>query len=155
MIYRIRTILDVEDDVIRDLEVKVSSSLIDLHKIISKSYGFAGKEIASFYYTNENWEQGQEMSLIDIESDYKNLKLDSIFSKENRRLLYVYDFLALWTFYIQVIEKKVSIKGVTYPNIVFSKGEVPEIPPKKDFNSLISANEIEKNNDDDYPDEFY
>ena len=80
MILRIRTILDVEDDVLRDIEMDEKFLLKDLHNLIIKIYGFEGKEMASFFKTNENWEQGDEMSLIDmgIGKDYSNETLNTI-----------------------------------------------------------------------------
>jgi len=160
MILRIRTILDVEDDVIRDIEIEDNAELKDLHIAIAKSYGFAGKEMASFYKTNKNWEQGDEMNLIDsgIGKDYTNEKLNTIFKPENNRLLYVYDFLALWTFFIEVMEITEHKKNIKYPNLVFSQGEAPENPPIKIFEeSNLDNEELKKNedpNDLDY-DEFY
>ena len=44
MILRIRTILDVNDDVIRDIEIEDDSTLEDLNIFIIKSYGFKEKE---------------------------------------------------------------------------------------------------------------
>jgi len=101
MILRIRTILDVENDVLRDIEIDETSLLKDLHVSITKSYGFEGKEMASFFKTNETWDQGDELSLIDlgVGKDYSNESLNKLFNSENNRLLYVYDFLALWTFF--------------------------------------------------------
>lgn len=159
MILRIRTILDVEDDVIRDIEIDEKFLLKDLHDLIIKSYGFEGKEMASFYKTNKRWEQGDEMSLFDlgIGKDYSNDSLNTIFNAENNRLLYVYDFLELWTFFIEVMEVSEINKNTKYPNLVFSKGKVPENSPSKIFQESNSKTDIEKNEDNpnlDY-DDFY
>ncbi|MFQ3351829.1 MAG: hypothetical protein ACI914_001081 [Candidatus Marivariicella framensis] len=160
MILRIRTILDVENDVLRDIEIDETSLLKDLHVSITKSYGFEGKEMASFFKTNETWDQGDEMSLIDlgVGKDYSNESLNKLFNSENNRLLYVYDFLALWTFFIEVMEVSENDKNIKYPNLVFSQGEVPEDPPIKIFEESNSDNEESEENKDhndiDY-DEFY
>lgn len=159
MILRIRTILDVEEDVLRDIEIDEKFLLKDLHDLIIKSYGFEGKEMASFYKTNESWEQGDEMSLFDLEigKDYSNDSLNTIFNSENNRLIYVYDFLELWTFFIEVMEISEINKNTTYPNLVFSKGKVPENSPSKIFQESNSKTDIEKNEDNpclDY-DDFY
>jgi len=160
MILRIRTILDVENDVLRDIEIDETSLLKDLHVSITKSYGFEGKEMASFFKTNETWDQGDELSLIDlgVGKDYSNESLNKLFNSENNRLLYVYDFLALWTFFIEVMEVSENDKNIKYPNLVFSQGEVPEDPPIKIFEESNSDNEESEENKDhndiDY-DEFY
>ena len=54
MIYRIRVILDVDDDVLRDIEISSTSTLEDLHNAIIQSFGFLGNEMASFYESDEN-----------------------------------------------------------------------------------------------------
>ena len=160
MILRIRTILDVENDVLRDIEIDEDSLLKDLHVSITKSYGFEGKEMASFFKTNETWDQGDELSLIDlgVGKDYSNESLNKLFNSENNRLLYVYDFLALWTFFIEVVEVSENDKNIKYPNLVFSQGEVPEDPPIKIFEESNSDNEESEENKDhndiDY-DQFY
>ena len=63
MIYRIRIILDIKDDVLRDLEIKSNSSFEDLHYAIVKAFNLDGNEMASFYLSDENWKQGEEITL--------------------------------------------------------------------------------------------
>ncbi|MEX1382091.1 MAG: hypothetical protein AB1Z17_01720, partial [Lutibacter sp.] len=58
MAYKIRVILDVEQDVFRDIIVNEAINLEELHLTIAKSFGFKGQEMASFYLTDETWEQG-------------------------------------------------------------------------------------------------
>ena len=71
-IYRIRAILDDSEDVIRDFEIEVNSSLNDLHNFINKSFGFDGKELASFYKSNSKWEQGEEFPLTDLNEEHQS-----------------------------------------------------------------------------------
>ena len=53
-----RAILDTEEDVIRDFEIEASASLEELHDALSQAFGFAGNEMASFYRSDEHWNQG-------------------------------------------------------------------------------------------------
>tara|TARA_B100001250_G_scaffold373673_2_gene359947 strand:+ start:643 stop:1134 length:492 start_codon:yes stop_codon:yes gene_type:complete len=136
MIYRIRAILDTEIDVIRDFEIKATAKLEELHDAVSQSFGFAGNEMASFYRSDENWTQGEEMPLVDMglgEETFNEKPLNKVLSENENRLIYVYDFLNLWTFFIELME--ISEKGLLtdYPSMIFSHGEVPETPPDKDF----------------------
>ena len=68
MIYRFRVILDhdSEGDVFRDIEIRETDSLEDLHNAITQSFGFDGLEMASFYLSNDQWDQGEEISLFDL-----------------------------------------------------------------------------------------
>ena len=147
MILRIRTILDVKDDVIRDIEIDDDSNLEDLSIFITKSYGFEEKEMASFFKTDEKWKQGEEMNLIELDEkkSFSKNKLNTIFNEDNKRLIFIYDFLALWTFYIDVIEFTQPVKNTTYPNLVFSMGEIPKKPPNKIF-----INSEKKDQTDDF-----
>ena len=164
MIYRMRVILDTETDVIRDFEIETTATLEELHDAVSQSFGFAGNEMASFYRSDENWAQGEELPLVDMGVGEKPLNerpLNKILSENENRLIYVYDFLNLWTFFVELIEtaEKDHLKG--YPSLIFSHGEVPETPPAKNFiaNEGFNENEIDEKDDleeDEFEgDQFY
>ena len=61
-----------------------------------------------------------------------------------KALIYVYDFLLLWTFLIELIEIVENNLNSLYPNLIFAQGEVPEEAPVKSF--VSKENLI--NNDD-------
>ena len=158
-----RVILDTETDVIRDFEIEATSTLEELHDAVSQSFGFAGNEMASFYRSDENWIQGEELPLVDMgvgEETFNEKPLNNILSENENRLIYVYDFLNLWTFFVELMEtaKKDHLKG--YPSLIFSHGEVPETPPDKDFiaeegfeESINEEDDLEEDEFDD--DQFY
>jgi len=101
MIYRFRIILDAPDDIFRDLEIEATASLEDFHYAIAQAFGFGGSEMASFYTTNDEWEQGEELPLLDMgegTTPMAGKSLDKFFNANNHHLIYVYDFLAMWTF---------------------------------------------------------
>lgn len=92
--------------------------------------------MASFYRSDENWTQGEELPLVDMgvgERPLNEKPLNKVLSESENRLIYVYDFLNLWTFFVELMEtaEKDNLKG--YPSLIFSHGEVPETPPDKDF----------------------
>ena len=157
MIYRIRVILDTETDVIRDFEIEDTATLEELHDAVSQSFGFAGNEMASFYRSDENWIQGEELPLVDMgvgEEALNEKPLNNILSENENRLIYVYDFLNLWTFFVELMEtaEKDHLKG--YPSLIFSHGEVPETPPDKDFIAEEGFEESINEEDDLEEDEF-
>jgi hypothetical protein len=137
MAYKIRVILDVEDDVFRDIIVHDLVNLEDLHFTISKSFGFKGQEMASFYRSNQDWEQGEEIPLFDMSEDgsapcMQNTILKEVLKFENDKLIYVYDFFNMWTFYIELNDVNYSSETET-PFILLSFGEAPEEAPEKEF----------------------
>ena len=97
MIYRIRIILDVKEDVLRDIEIEATATLEDLHHAITQSFGFLGNEMASFYKSDESWLQGEELPLesMEKESNMRDEVLNKIFTPSQHHLIYLYDFLNL------------------------------------------------------------
>ena len=91
MIYRIRIILDVKEDVFRDIEIEATSNLEDLHHAITQSFGFLGNEMASFYKSNESWHQGEELPLESMEngSNMRDEPLNKIFTSSQHHLIFL------------------------------------------------------------------
>tara|TARA_R110000868_G_scaffold1389_7_gene10710 strand:+ start:1630 stop:2142 length:513 start_codon:yes stop_codon:yes gene_type:complete len=142
MIYRFRVILDndTDEDVFRDLEIRETDSLEDLHNIINQSFGFDGTEMASFYISDDIWNQGDEISLFDLSEDtsvklMNETAINSIVHEMQTKLIYIYDFFNLWTFYVELAEIVDETEGADYPNLMFVKGQIPDVAPEKFFES--------------------
>ena len=75
MVYRFRIILDTEEDVFRDIEIEASATLEDFHNAITQSFGFDGQEMASFYTSNEFWEEEEEISLFDVSDEPGSIRV--------------------------------------------------------------------------------
>ena len=139
MIYRFRAILDANDDVFRDIEIEANNTLEDLHNVITQSFGFAGQEMASFYVSNDLWEQGEEIALFDMSDEPGSVRvmnetsIDAVTSENETKLIYVYDFLNMWTFLVELAEIAEREEGRTYPNLMFAHGQIPEEAPDKEF----------------------
>lgn len=136
MVYRFRVILDAEEDVFRDIEILQDSTLEDLHNSIVQSFGFDGTEMASFYLSDEDWNQGEEISQFDMGGEVRLMNetsLESILDEKNRKIIYVYDFLNMWTFLIELGEIAEIEEGRDYPNLMFVHGQLPDSAPDKEF----------------------
>jgi Plasmid pRiA4b ORF-3-like protein len=147
MAYRIRIILDVKEDVIRDLIVAETFNLEELHFTIAKSYGFKGKEMASFYQTDNKWEQGEEIPLFDMSENGNSLTMNTclvsdIFKNVGDKLIYVYDFMAMWTFFVELAEITDS-KEEGLPKVALSFGNAPDEAPEKEFKSEKPLDDID------------
>jgi hypothetical protein len=139
MAYKFRVILDVEEDVFRDIIVSESINLEELHFTIAKSFGFKGQEMASFYRTDNAWEQGEEIPLFDMSEDgsspsMQNCLMSETFKIKGDKLIYVYDFMAMWTFFVQLSEISNSTEK-DLPIIALSFGNTPDEAPEKEFTS--------------------
>ena len=116
--------------------------------------------MASFYISNDTWDQGEEISLFDLSEDasarlMNETSLDSVVHEVQTKLIYIYDFLSLWTFYVELAEIVDETEGNDYPNLMFVQGQVPDTAPEK----LFEADEDEDYNEfedgidvDDYED---
>lgn len=153
MIYKFRVILDAEEDVFRDIEIESDNTLEDLHNTIAQSFGFDGTEMASFYLSDAEWNQGEEIALFDM-SDQGDVRLmsetliEDLLDKEQRNLIYVYDFFSMWTFFVELADIAEKQDGGSYPNLMFAHGQLPDAPPSKSF----EAEEPHLNLDD--PDDY-
>jgi hypothetical protein len=148
MIYKVRAILDVEKDVIRDILIDSSNNLEDLHKIIAKAFGFNGQEMASFYTSDTDWNQGEEIPLFDMSDAGESSSMQSHILKDTLqnkgdKLIYVYDFMSMWTFYIELSDNNIE-ESITAPKVAFAFGDAPEEAPEKAFEAEIDLDDEEE-----------
>lgn len=154
MIYRFRVILDANEDVFRDIEIEATANLEDFHNAITQAFGFAGQEMASFYMSNEAWEQGEEIALFDMSETPGALRVMSETILENTvwerqtKLIYVYDFLNMWTFLVELAEIAEREEGRIYPNLMFAHGEIPEEATELEF--IAEGDEDDDDFEEDY-----
>ena len=157
MIYKIRIILDTEEDIFRDIEIEASTTLEDFHNAIIQAFGFLGNEMASFYTCDEEWKQDEEIALFDMSESGSDVRLmnetflEDIMTENNPKLIYVYDFMNMWTFFVELADIQENEDGRSYPNVLFTFGELPETPPEKNFeaeNSPFDFDDTFENYDD-------
>jgi len=145
MIYKIRIILDAEEDIFRDIEIENNNTLEDFHNAITQAFGFEGGEMASFYTCDEEWNQDEEIALFDMSENGSDIRLmnetilDDVMSEKNPKMIYVYDFFSMWTFFVELADIAEKEDGRIYPNVLFSFGELPDSPPEKKFESKPEA----------------
>ena len=138
MVYKIRLILDTEEDVVRDIAIRYNDTLEDLHNAITNAFGFYGTEMASFYTTDDNWNQGDEIPLFDMSEandsiSMEKVTLKDILAEDNDKLIYVYDFFAMWSFFVELISIESDENLIELPCLLFSLGTVPSEAPEKEF----------------------
>jgi len=165
MILKIRVILDTEENVIRDIAIDGSDNLEDLHNAITNAFGFSGTEMSSFYISDEEWNQGEEFPLFDMSevpgevTQMREISIKDVLDKKGDKLIYIYDFIFMWTFYVELIEISDEETTDLLPQLIFSLGEVPKDVPEKKFESDDSlSDEFDLDDDDEYdydPDEFW
>ena len=143
-IYKFRVLLDSEEDIFRDIEIKSTQTFDDLHQIILASYGFDNSQMAAFNLSNVDWEKGQEITLFDMQLDDSVTDKPLVMSETvintqitgvGSHLLYSYDFLNMRNFFIELLE--ITVKEdpkAFYPKVVYTQGEAPHL--EKDTSTM-------------------
>ncbi|MEZ4721884.1 MAG: hypothetical protein R2813_08430 [Flavobacteriales bacterium] len=152
-----RVVLDHDKDVFRDIEISTDDTFLSLHDMIQEAFGFDNSQMASFYVSNEDWEKGQEITLMSVQDPEESgqpiwlmdeIKLNNIIFELGQKLIYVFDFMLMWCFYIDVIKVTDVEENVILPRITQSYGDAPDQYSKSGEISFDS-NEIEPEIEDD------
>jgi len=133
-VFKLRVIIDTEEDVFRDIELTSQSTFHQLHETILQSFQFEKGEMASFYLSNDEWEKGLEIPLMDMGDGVVSMEsavLSEMLQSVGNKVLYVYDFLRMWIFYVEVIEMIDADSNVQYPLISLTFGDAPSQDSKE------------------------
>ncbi len=159
MIYKLRIILDTEEDVIREIAINQSDSLEDLHHAIVSAFGFDGTEMASFYMSDNAWNEGAEIPLFDMSENgdavtMLHFIISDVIDNEKTKLIYVYDFLSMWSFFIELVDIVSDTEQYELPALLFTLGSIPSEAPEKEFTSENTGENISEEGADIDNDEF-
>lgn len=149
-IYKFRVIVDTEQDVFRDIEIETAATFEKLHSAILDAFDFEAGEMASFYMSNESWEKGLEIPLMDMAGDaalsMKSTTLSEMVSKPSDKILYIYDFMRMWIFYVELMEVKKDMPSTIYPRVALVYGDAPSQDSKEMdlFGSEFSEEEFKE-----------
>ncbi len=157
MIYKIRVILDTKEDVFRDIEIKEKQTLFTLYKGIISAFSLQGDELASFYESDQDWTQGKEIPLEDMSDDGSDETMADYYIKEafanvGDRMIFVYDYFDLWTFFVELIAVEDKPAVLNYPLTVYRFGAMPLKAPKKDMDIIDLEEEDDIMDDESFDD---
>jgi hypothetical protein len=162
-LFKFRVIMDTEQDVFRDIEIETESNFDSLHKAVLDAFDFEQGEMASFYLSDEEWSKGLEISLMDmggVDEDSLSMSttiLSDMVMKPGDKILYVYDFMRMWIFYIELMEVKKDKPSTIYPRVALAFGDAPS-QDSKEFQDMFEADVVGGGGDiddlDDEEDEF-
>lgn len=139
-IFHFRILMDNAPDVFRDIEIRENSSFLELHDTIMKAFSFSGMEMASFYASNNDWDKGEEIALMDMMDDIgaepvramSDTLLSEMMEEEGSKMLYLYDFMRMWIFYVELVSIQQEREGAEYPEVVLLVGNAPLENSKKE-----------------------
>lgn len=160
----LRFIADTSNTVIREVRIKGHASLFNLHEQAYGAFGLEPGEMGSFYYSTQDWDQGEEVPMISMDDHSLSMETLSVadFFEKSPHALYVYNFLDMNIFYVEKIkvdeeegfeefvvlnavgelEKKISM-GDTSPNLAKNPNEMTEA----EINALYGLDDVEDNLD--------
>ena len=164
MVIKFRILLDTEKNVFRDIEIEDSQTFEALHYSILDAFEWEADEMASFYASNEDWEKGDEIPLMDIQEEFgpkslavmSQVTLADHIKTVGQKHIYVFDFLLMWCFYVDVLEIKKPEEGAEYPQLTLVYGDVPSRTEKApvDFSGQKDESDMDDDDDEDDDDAF-
>ena len=149
MKYNIRVILESKEDVIRNIEINSDCLLSELHYYLIECFDLNKNELASFYTTNNELEINDEIPLISFEdrgSNMQNTKLEVVLDEHSNNLIYVYDYMKMWRFLIELKSKE---EDFDFKKCLSKIGKMPKEAPEINF-SLENQNDDEDGIEDEY-----
>ncbi|MDP9956117.1 IS1096 element passenger TnpR family protein [Epilithonimonas hungarica] len=136
MVYKVRVILDAKETIFRDIEVKEKQTLWNLHLGIKSAFNLPGEELSSFYFSDDEWNEGNAIPLEDMSDDGDGEIMSDIYLPEGfptvgSKMRFQYGFIELWEFFCELLEIVDEKTAVNYPLTVYRFGNVPLKAPSK------------------------
>lgn len=155
---KFRILLDTKknEEIFHDILISDSEDFETFFETIIDSFEFKGDQMASFYVSNENWDKGEEISLVDLtegeESEVqimKETKVKEHLLDPDQKFILVYDFLKMWIFLIELIG--IQEDTPDSPQLILSMGTNPKEDSKElsDEFQMISES-IDNSEEDDF-----
>jgi hypothetical protein len=132
---KFRILLDSEnqEEVFRDVLINDTDDFETFFSAIMSAFQFTGNEMASFYVSNDHWDKGHEISLMDMsygdepEPDeptvMKESRIKDFLIEPDQKFILVYDFMRMWIFLIELIGYEKETEGK--PQLLLSVGAAP------------------------------
>lgn len=149
----VRAILNTEEDIFRDVAIASSASLEQAHQAIAAAFALNPGQMASFYRTDVEWNQGDEIPLMSMDPAagpcMADLSVGDVLGASGQRLLFVYDFLEMWSFLVEFVRNE--DRECDDPEVVLSYGTRPESAPELQYGGegLSGGMDDDFNEDDD------
>lgn len=132
-IYNFRVLVDTpdEEDVFRDIAIESNAPFEHLHLAIQDAFGFDNSQMASFYLADELWDRGLEIALMDVSTgndpvlSMATTPINQCINEEQKRALYVFDFLLMWTFFVELVGTSKGDDNLEYPMLLLEFGKAP------------------------------
>ena len=166
---KFRVVIDTEkeDDIFRDILINENLTFENFFHAIMSAFDFEGDQLASFYLSNNNWDKGREIGLMDMGVDESEsgsesegmplvmgkTELKDIVKEKGQKIILVYDFLNMWCFLIELID--FEVKELESAELLISVGTAPKESERSanidpdDINLDLFEDDLEDDFDED------
>jgi hypothetical protein len=145
--YRFRLHFDENEDFLMDIELKANQTFFDFHNAIKSFCNITTNELASFYLCDDKWRKKKEIQLLEMKLDepgkaekddtqtkpapllMEKTQLNTIIDNPHQKFLYVYDFLKMHTFYVELMKIIPTSSNIEYPALIKKEGEISLAKP--------------------------
>jgi len=158
---KFRVLLDTENntEIFRDILINDTDNFETLYNAIISSFRFEGDQVASFYVSNDNWDKGHEISLMDMTYDDDSVDSPAVVMKDaiikdfleepDQKFILVYDFMRMWIFLLELIGYEAE--GPETPLVSMSVGMAPPEDSKSAAeNETLFMGEFDEEEEDEF-----
>ncbi len=159
-VYRVSPVIEGnEEEIYRDILIQEDKTLEDFHFAILDAYGLKEGEMASFYTCTENWEEGLEITLMDMgtmEHESVNILMQEFtigqsVERDVKYYKFTYDFLFPKKFKIERIGENTEIKE----DVPVLLKEVGKYSPEVNKLDDISFGDLDEEEDAQRKSDYY
>ncbi len=161
---KFRVLLDSEKDeeIFRDILISDTDNFESFYRSIINAFRFQGQEMASFYVSNDSWDKGHEINLMDmtygdddmdaLPNIMKDAVMKDFLEEPDQKFILVYDFMRMWIFLIELIgyEKE----GPQEPQLLLAVGMAPPEDSRTGENLTMFGEEGKEEEDEFGFDQF-
>jgi hypothetical protein len=160
---KFRVLLDSEKDqeIFRDIIINEDDNFESFYRAILNSFNFEGKEMGSFFMSNDEWDKGHEISLMDMSYSDEDTEITSVMSEAklsnfmeapDQKIILVYDFLRMWIFLIELQERTEETQDK--PKVALAVGTAPPEDSKMIQDDAFFGEEENDDFDEDFGDGY-
>jgi len=164
--YKFRVLLDNEGsaEIFRDIIIDQKATFETFYESIKAAFSFKHEQMASFYVSNEDWDKGEEISIVDVNFDLdaepvglmSNLTLEDRVIDSSQKFILVHDFLNMWIFLVEL--QSFVDEDVSAPYVSLAMGNAPDEESREELNEFEDAYDFNENDEfgdsDDLEDDF-
>jgi hypothetical protein len=165
--FRVLLDSDKNEEIFRDILISDLDNFESFYQSIMKSFNFKGDQMASFYVSNDQWDKGHEISLMDMSYDddsidspsavMKTAIIKDFLEEPDQKFILVYDFMRMWIFLVELIG--FDRNEPKTPELLLSVGNPPKEESREEIDEqLFVGDEIDEDEDElgfnDFDDDY-